>query len=84
MRPIGLRYPRVRMKVRRPYIQSAAVDSRFNVIEVEQCRSEVSELVAQSNYREQSGVIRDHDYLTWRLGRPGNSYRILESRDATG
>ena len=84
MRPIGLRYPRVRLKVRRPHTQSTAVEPRFHVNEVEHCPSEVSELVARSNYREQSGVIRDHDYLTWRLGRPGNSYRILESRDGTG
>lgn len=84
IRPIGLRYLLVRANVRRPHIHSVAVEASPHIREVKQCSPEVSELIARSNHGQKSGVIRDYDYLRWRLGRPGNSYRILESRDEAG
>lgn len=84
VRPIGLRYPLVRAKIRRPHIQAAVIEAKSRVREVKRCSHEVSELVERSNHREKSGVIRDYDYLRWRLRRPGNSYRLLESRDDAG
>ena len=84
VRPIGLRYPRVRARIRRPRIQAAAIEPAIHVREVTTCSIEVSELIARSNYHGKNGVIRDSDFLKWRLGRPGNSYRVLESRDDTG
>jgi GNAT superfamily N-acetyltransferase len=84
VRPIGLRYLLVRAKIRHPSSQAASVKARFHVREVKQCSPEVSELVARSNHRQKSGVIRDYEYLQWRLRRPGSSYRLLESRDEAG
>lgn len=84
IRPIGVRYLLVRVNVRRPHIQSVAVEASPHIREVKQCSPEVSELIARSSYGQKSGVIRDYDYLRWRLGRPGNAYRLLESRDEAG
>lgn len=44
----------------------------------------VASLVKASNVEKSSGVVRDRDYLDWRLRRPGNSYRCFESRDTSG
>jgi hypothetical protein len=84
VRPIGLRYLRVKARLRTPKITGALHDSSNGIREISSIPVDVSELTATSDYLKKNGVIRDIEYFNWRLRRPGNSYRILESRDTEG
>jgi GNAT superfamily N-acetyltransferase len=79
VRPVGLRYLRSRMGLRRPRHVSASV-----ALDPPTCPADVTDLFRRSQYAGKSGVIRDREYLQWRLQRPGSSYRLIELRDARG
>lgn len=79
IRPVGLRYLRSRARLRRPKVVSTAA-----VLEAAACPTDVTDLFRRSQYAGKSGVIRDHEYLQWRLQRPGSSYRLIESRGPRG
>lgn len=79
IRPVGLRYLRSRLRIRSPITYTGALRSTRVV-----CPEEVTDLFERSQYGGKSGVIRDCDYLRWRLQRPGSSYRWIESRSSSG
>ena len=79
VRPIGLRYLRSRMGFRRSKLMAAPSNCDLLMR-----GGELTELFARSQYAGHSGVIRDAEYLRWRLQRPGSSYRLLESRNSQG
>lgn len=79
IRPIGLRYLRSRVGLRRP--NSHVVGSLHQPAV---CPADVTNLLQRSQYADQSGVIRDYEYLQWRLRRPGSSYQVIESRNSQG
>lgn len=84
IRPVGARYLRVRAHLRTPKITQARCELSNGIREIWSIPADISDLTTSSNRLEQNGVIRDLEYLNWRLHRPGNSYRILESRDNGG
>jgi GNAT superfamily N-acetyltransferase len=84
VRPVGTRYVRVRAKLRTPQISHPSRLEHRNIREVTACSADVDELLVRSNYRDTTGVVRDYAYLSWRLQRPGSTYRILETRDDSG
>ena len=83
-RPIGFRYPRVLAKLRKPKLsppKNFPSGTGNRVMEVPQ---DVSDLFARSISNNHTGVIRDFEYLNWRLKRPGATYQLFENRDAFG
>ena len=82
-RPIGLRYLRVKMKIRTPKMNSR-VSQNPKVHMVSEVPKDVSELFNKSIGANHTGVIRSYEYLQWRLSRPGSSYRLFEHRDQDG
>lgn len=84
VRPIGTRYIRIRSKLRTPKISHPSRFEYRNIREVSVCPADVDDLLVRSNYKNTTGVVRDYAYLSWRLSRPGSTYRILESRDDSG
>jgi hypothetical protein len=84
VRPTGTRYLRVRARLRVPKITGVPCESSNEIREVPSIPVDISDLTTTSNYLRKNGVIRDTEYFNWRLHRPGNSYRIIESRDSGG
>jgi hypothetical protein len=83
-RPIGLRYIRVRTKLRKSKLvpinsKPARCGTRINEVP-----KDVSDLFARSISDNHTGVIRDYEYLTWRMQRPGATYNLFEIRDSSG
>jgi len=79
IRPVGVRYLLARAGLRRRRDRSGDVVSEPSV-----CPDDVSDLFRRSQYAGKSGVIRDREYLQWRLQRPGSTYRLIESRSPRG
>lgn len=79
VRPIGLRYVRVRLGLRAPRIVNHQLKDLDDVRETVTPSSGSSDLYLRSPASGGMGVVRDFDYLSWRLGRPTSTYRILES-----
>jgi GNAT superfamily N-acetyltransferase len=71
-RPVGLRYPRVRLGLRRP---TPPHRSRQVDIPVD-----LDELTATDR---RLGPVRSAEYFKWRLDRPGSTYRTHEIRDSS-
>ena len=85
IKPFGLRYLRVRSRLRTPRIStgSGSVVSG-SIRQIPSCPEDVSDLSSRSDLVDRVGVRRDYDYLTWRLARPGSSYRHFEFRSSSG
>lgn len=79
IRPVGVRYPLARAGLRRRKDPPGAA-----VNEPPLCPADVTDLFRRSQYAGKSAVIRDHEYLQWRLQRPGSTYRLIESRSPRG
>ena len=85
VRPIGLRYLRVRTRIRRPSIVARSVSNELGRIrKVGICPPDVTGLLHRSELAGRIGVRRDHQYLAWRLARPGSSYSHYECRSSSG
>jgi GNAT superfamily N-acetyltransferase len=84
MRFVGSRYIRVRTRLRSPRISSDRYEMLGDLVEVSELSDGVSQLFEKSLHADRIGVIRDGHYLSWRLKRPGNTYRIVESRANDG
>jgi len=83
-RPIGLRYIRVRTKLRKSKLERiSSRPIRFGT-RVDEVPNDVSDLFARSISNNYTGVIHDYEYLTWRLNRPGATYQLFEYRDGSG
>ena len=84
-RPIGLRYLRVRTKVRSPRLHNLRLTGRHSHIEeVENCPDDIDDLFTRVGSDEYVGVVRNKEYLDWRLKRPGATYRLFTYRSSTG
>ena len=84
VRPIGLRYLGVRAGVRKPKVVSVGKLTSNGVSEISGCPSDISALLEFSDTASRIGVLRDFSYLSWRLNRPGATYRHFESRKVDG
>jgi len=85
IRPIGTRYLRVLTKIRKPRLNNARLPiKRSEVQEVDICPSDIGELFECLTKKSYVGVVRDHKYLSWRLERPGSTYRLFTWRSAEG
>jgi hypothetical protein len=82
-RPIGLRYVRVKLKLRKPTINSQSIENAL-VQMVSEVPKDVTDLFDNSIGTNHTGVIRNYEYLQWRLSRPGSSYRLFEIRGKGG
>lgn len=82
-RPIGLRYLRVKLKLRKPKI-NIRTNHNQKVQMVSEVPEDVTALFNDSIGANHTGVVRSFEYLQWRLGRPGSSYRIFEIRGKCG
>ena len=83
-RPIGLRYLRVLAKLRRSKLEpTSGGPSRFGT-HIDEVPKDVSDLFSRSISDNYTGVIRDYEYLAWRLNRPGATYQLFEHRDGSG
>ena len=82
-RPIGSRYVRVKLKLRKSKIDSQNIKSS-QVQMVSEVPEDVTELFNSSIGTNHTGVIRNYEYLQWRLSRPGSSYRLFEIRGKGG
>lgn len=82
-RPIGTRYVRVRLKLRKPKIDVQNIQNS-HVQMVSEVPRDVLELFNSSIGTDHTGVIRSYEYLKWRLSRPGSSYRLFEVRSKGG
>jgi len=85
VRPIGVRYLRVRAQIRRPSVVARSVSNELGRIrKIETCPPDVTGLLIRSERAGRIGVRRDHQYLSWRLARPGSSYSHYECRSSSG
>jgi hypothetical protein len=84
VRPIGLRYFCVLAKLREPKLSRPKNSSLVIGNRITEAPKDVSDLFARSISNNHTGVIRDYEYLNWRLKRPGATYQLFESRDASG
>jgi hypothetical protein len=82
-RPIGSRYMRVKLKLRKSKIDLQNIKSS-QVRMVSEVPEDVTELFNSSIGTNHTGVIRNYEYLQWRLSRPGSSYRLFEIRGKDG
>jgi len=82
-RPIGSRYVRVKLKMRKPKIDSQIIQNP-QVQMVSEVPKDVTDLFNKSIGTNHTGVIRNYEYLKWRLSRPGSSYRLFEIRSKSG
>ena len=78
-RPIGLRYPRVRVGARHPMVAEEATSSGPPTLPTG--IDELFDEIAGPGY---VGLQRDHQYLAWRLARPGAQYRVHSVRGESG
>lgn len=84
-RPIGLRYLLVRAKVRSPHLHDTRLAVRdLHIEEVENCPDDIDDLFSRISSRNFVGVVRNKEYLDWRLKRPGATYRLFTYRSSTG
>jgi hypothetical protein len=83
-RPIGLRYIRVRAKLRKSKLESTNSKPARCGTRIDEVPKDVSDLFARSISDNYTGVIRDYEYLRWRLQRPGATYQLFEYRDGSG
>jgi GNAT superfamily N-acetyltransferase len=70
-RPVGLRYPRVRLGVREPMVSGPSASSGSPTVP-----DDIDELFDEIAGPGYVGLQRDRRYLDWRLGRPGANYRV--------
>jgi GNAT superfamily N-acetyltransferase len=84
VRPVGLRYLRVRTGLREPAVADRTRVATGVVRAVERCPKDVDQLLQGSADGSDVGVQRDHEYLAWRLRRPDGNYALFESRRADG
>jgi hypothetical protein len=85
VKPFGLRYLRVRAHARKPAIGAGGKLTQVGQVRrVEECPIDVTDLFLRSELSERVGVVRDYEYLSWRLKRPGSSYVHFECRRASG
>lgn len=82
-RPIGLRYLLVKIKLRKPKIDLLKILNP-QVQMVSEVSKDVTDLFNNSIGPNHTGVIRNYEYLRWRLSRPGSSYRLFEVRGKSG
>ena len=82
-RPIGLRYLRVKLKLRKPKMNLRSIQNP-KVHMVSEVPKDVTDLFNNSISTNHTGVIRSYEYLRWRLSRPGSSYRMFEIREKNG
>lgn len=82
-RPIGLRYLRVKLKLRKPKMNVRSIHNP-KVHMVSEVPKDVTDLFNNSINTNHTGVIRSYEYLQWRLNRPGSSYRLFEVRGKSG
>jgi hypothetical protein len=83
-RPIGFRYPLVLAKLRKPKLSPPKNFPSVTGSRVTEVPQDISDLFARSISNNHTGVIRDFEYLNWRLKRPGATYQLFENRDAFG
>ena len=83
-RPIGLRYIRVRAKLRKSKLEPENSRPARYGTRIDEVPKDVSDLFARSISDSYTGVIHDYEYLTWRLNRPGATYQLFEYRDGFG
>ena len=84
-RPIGLRYLRVRLKLRSPRLSDLGLPRQHSHIEeVENCPEDIDDLFTRVASDEYVGVVRNKEYLDWRLKRPGATYRLFTYRSSAG
>ena len=85
IKPFGLRYLRVRSRLRTPRVStSSGAAFSGSIRQIPRCPEDISELSSRSDLVNRVGVRRDYDYLAWRLARPGSSYRHFEFRSTSG
>ena len=82
-RPIGLRYLRVKLNLRKPKMDMRSIRSP-EVQMVQEVPKDVTHVFNNSISTNHTGVIRSYEYLQWRLSRPGSSYRLFEVRSKNG
>jgi len=83
-RPIGLRYIRVRARLRKSKLEPTNSRPARYGTRIDKVPKDVSDLFARSISDSYTGVIHDYEYLNWRLKRPGATYRLFEYRDDGG
>jgi len=83
VRPIGLRFGRVRVGLRKPSLENRVGQSK-SITMVLAIPPDISELFHSFVTDKYVGVIRDFEYLSWRLSRPGSTYRMFEKRSSSG
>jgi len=84
-RPIGLRYLLVRAKMRTPRLSDFRLTTQDSCIEeVGSCPDDIDDLFSRVGSSEYVGVVRNKEYLDWRLKRPGATYRLFTYRSSTG
>lgn len=84
-RPIGIRYLLVRAKLRTPRLHDIRVAGRYSHIEeVDTCPDDIDDLFRRVSSNEYVGVVRNKEYLDWRLKRPGATYRLFTHRSSNG
>jgi len=83
VRPIGLRFGRVRFGLRKPSLENHVRPSK-SITMVLAVPPDISELFHSFVTDKYVGVVRDFEYLSWRLNRPGSTYRMFETRSSSG
>ena len=83
-RPIGSRYARVLAKLRKPELLQVSRKNSLSCSRILKVPSDVTDLFNRSISPDYTGLVRDYEYLHWRLSRPGATYRMFESRDKHG
>jgi GNAT superfamily N-acetyltransferase len=84
VRPVGLRYLRVRTGLREPAVADRTAVATGVVRAIERCPKDVDQLLQGCADGSDVGVQRDHEYLAWRLRRPDGNYSLFESRCEDG
>ena len=85
VRPIGMRFLRVKLGVRTPNIvQNVSFPHEVFVRRIVNLPNDVEDLIQEWTSPDYVGVWRDMSYLNWRIRRPGASYVIYEWRSSTG
>jgi hypothetical protein len=85
VRPVGFRYVRVRTKLREPKLSDSRSKHRNSLIdEVQEVPDDIDQLSSRIMSESYVGVLRNSEYLNWRLRRPGSSYRLFTLRSVDG
>ena len=85
VRPIGARFPRVKLGIRTPNIvRNASLSREASVRRIVSIPNDVEALIQEWTRPDYVGVWRDMTYLNWRIRRPGASYVMYEWRSSAG